>query len=188
MKLYIHYQPFAGFFVRDEDYNVHRIGPVLVFFDGEHEKTLNIEGVESATLELNCKADKLKVHRKQKVYDHPYVLSNSSCDELHIPVSALDFKQGEDEVDYLWGDYEVTYHTYRLEGDFKARSYFSNYKADEKGMKFKVEAKRERTEKKIARDTLMADIKKKCGETIDISDYDLQRILEHFVITPKLEP
>lgn len=188
MEIQIYYRPFAGHFVTDDCYNVHRICPVIVFFDGEKEKTLNIEGVESAILNLSCNAEKLKVHRKPKVYDHPYILSNSSCDELHIPVSALDFKQGEDEVGYLWGDYEVTYNTFYLEGEFKARSYFSNYKADEKGMKFKVEAKRKSTEKKIARDTLMADIKKKCGETIDISDYDLQRILEHFVITPKLEP
>ena len=188
MILRIFYRPFAGFYVKDEEYNIHRIGSVLVFFDGEHEKTLNIEGVDCATLELNCNGEKLKVHRKPKVYDHPYVLSNSSCDELHIPVWALDIKQGEDEMGYLWGDYEVTYHTYHLDGDFKVKSYFSNYKADEKGLKVKVEAERKRTDKKVARDSLMEDIKKKCGETVDISDYDLQRILEHFTITPKLEP
>lgn len=181
----VFYRYFKGLQAMTSLFNRMKIDNVITFFGEDEADDINIdfEGIEEALFgSIN---DDIKLHRVKKHYDHPYVFKvNPYTYRLFVPKSLANIKELE-ETNINGDDYITTYKRYHIDGKFKVRDYYSSkFKLDESGVAVNIPIDYQPTEKKAKRDELMAQIVKVCP-SINLSDYYLECILNHFNITPK---
>lgn len=181
----VFYRPFCGLQAMTSLFNSMKIDNVITFFGEDEANNIDIDfdGIDEAL--FGSIVDGIKLHRVKKHYDHPYVFKVDSCTyRLFVPKSLVNIKE-LGEISVNGADYITTYKRYHIDGEFKVRGYYpSKFKLDASGVVVNAQIGYQPTEKKAKRDELMAQIVKVCP-SINLSDYHLECILEHFNITPK---